>query len=431
MLDVATSDARLHSLSEENTRLRRAVEELSVLNELARTIAGAGSTDEIIHTLVRRSVQAVDAEQGLVTLAPESTESPLKTYVRTGRDSERGHRFLFTDALLGWMQLNLRPLAISSPSTDPRFSGIEWDAKIRSLLSVPMMVRGSLIAVLTVFNKHTGERFTEDDQRLLAIIGSQSAQVVENARLREQERELLRMRHEVELASVIQRNLLPESSPAIPGYDVAGTTQAAQMVGGDFFDFVERSDGRWSISLGDVCGKGLPASLLMSNVQAILRTHAIGCAAPEECLQVANRLLFESTTTDKFVTLFYAVLDPVNHQLEYANGGHSHPLLFNASGDPRPLGRTDLMLGLTGQFAFHRETLALEPGELLVIFSDGITEAVDADNIQFNEERIIDVVRRSRQESARTIIARVIESVREYSGDRQQDDMTLVVVRRI
>jgi sigma-B regulation protein RsbU (phosphoserine phosphatase) len=424
-------DDRVRSLSDEVQQLRRAVDELSILNDLARTIGGSGNSEQIIHTLVRRSVNALGAEQGLVTLVPDEEQSTMKTYVRTGGSSGTGHRFLFTDALLGWMQLNMRPLLVDDPQSDERFKGIVWDEKVRSLLAVPMMVRGRLIAVLTVFNRKNDARFTEDDQRLLAIIASQSAQVVENARLQEQEQELLRMRHELQLASVIQQNLLPKSPPDIAGYDIAGSTTEAQMVGGDFFDFVRRPDGCWAFSLGDVSGKGLPASLLMSNVQAILRTHSIRNASPDECLSVASRLLFDTTATDKFVTLFYGVLDPERDLLEYANGGHNKPLLVPCDGEIGHLEHRQLMLGLTGEFPFTSDRVVLREGEMLVIFSDGITEAVNEAQEEFGDERVGRIAFEHRSQPAAEIIQQIVEQVREHCGTLpQQDDMTLVVIKR-
>ena len=425
------SEERSRELVEENRQLRHAVEELSVLNELARTIAGSEGTERLVHTILSRSVAALGAEQGLVTLAPVNDESVMTTYIRAGGTITSGHKFDFSDALLGWMQLYMRPLLISDPRSDERFRGVAWDENVRSILSVPMMVAGRLIAVLTVFNKKEATGFTNDDQRLLAIIASQSAQVVENARLREQEVELLQWRHEIQLASVIQQNLLPKGIPTLPGYDIAGKINELGMVGGDFFDFVQRPDGCWAISLGDVCGKGLGASLLMSNAQAMFRTHAVSNTPPEECLKVASRLLYQSTDTDKYITIVYAVLDPLEHILRYTNGGHTKPILVRGDGTCSRLEHRELMLGLTEEFTFTSVPLELAPGDTVTIFSDGITEAVNAVGEEFSEKRIEELLVEMREETAERIVDRIISEVGAYCGDLpQQDDISVVVVKR-
>ncbi len=421
-------------LADDNAELRRAVEELSVLNELARTIGCSRDTDHIIRTIVRRSLDAVDAEQGVITLAPTDEDASMRTLLRTRIESTSvdGETYHFNQSLLGWMQLNLKPLQIDHPSSDPRFQGVQWDEHVRSLLCVPMTVRSRLIAVLTVFNKRGGGDFTEEDKRLLSIIAAQSAQVVENARLLAQEKELEKMRHELSLASVIQGNLLPRKSPVVDGYDIAGRTSQAQMVGGDFFDFVHRPDGNWSITLGDVVGKGFPASLLMSNVHAMLRTLDQGTLAPDESLRIAGGLLFNSTDVDKYVTLVHATLDPANHRLTYVNAGHVRPVVLHGDGSISRLEHRELMLGLKEDFPYTAASLDLDHGDTVVIFSDGISETIDASRVEFGEERVGVLLGGCVGLSANDMVERLIGAVQTHSGgSTQQDDITVVVVRRI
>jgi phosphoserine phosphatase RsbU/P len=430
MVESVVAPDRILKLEEENRQLRRAVEELSVLNDLARTIGGTLDTDDVIRTIVRRSLSAVDAEQGLVTLAPRDEDSIMRTLLRTNVSSSPQKRYHFDQSLLGWMQLNMKPLLIDDPASDERFRGVQWDESIQSLLSVPMTVRSRLIAVLTVFNKRGDQRFSDDDKRLLSIIASQSAQVVENARLHEQERELQQMQHEVQLASVIQQKLLPKSSPTIPGYDIAGRSWQAKMVGGDYFDFIPRSDGSYTICLGDVVGKGLGASLLMSNVHATLRTQSMGNASISESLGVANHLLFDCTDADKYVTLFCALLDPANHTIEYSNAGHTRPLLLRNNQITR-LEERAVMLGLTANYAFPTQRIALHAGDLLVIYSDGITEAVDQRGKEFGEEGLRELLLAHREKTAAELIERIVAEVNRHMAESpQQDDTTLIIIKR-
>jgi sigma-B regulation protein RsbU (phosphoserine phosphatase) len=219
------------------------VEELSVLNDLARAIGASLNSQEIMRTIVHRSLRAINAEQGVITLVDTAANEPMKTLIRTAVSSASYSPYHFNQSLLGWMHLNRKPLMINDPKNDERFRGVKWDDSLRSLVCVPMVIKAELKGVLTVYNKKGEGKFTEDDQRLLAIIAAQSGQVVENARLYESEKALITMKEEVRLASRIQSDLLPKQSPAVPGYDIAGKSIPAQMVGGDYFDFIPSMGG--------------------------------------------------------------------------------------------------------------------------------------------------------------------------------------------
>ena len=418
-------------LVEENQRLKRAVEELSILNDLARAIGASVNSQDIMHTIIHRSLRAINAEQGVITLVDPEANSPMKTLVRTMASSAQNPRYHFNQSLLGWMHLNKRPITLNDPVNDTRFRGVQWDASIRSLLCVPMMIKSELKGVLTVYNKKDGKQFSDEDQRLLAIIAAQSAQVVENARLYESEATLLRMKEEIRLAARIQTDLLPSSAPLIEGYDVAGTSVPAQVVGGDYFDFIPTDDNRMAVCLGDVSGKGLPASLLMANVQATLRGQTLLNVSPKVCIQRANKLLYLSTSPEKFVTLFYAILDPKLHRLSFSNAGHDNPFLLAADGRVQRLRTGGVVLSILEDFPYEEETVSLDPGDTLVVYSDGITEATNPSEVQFGEERLAKVIQDHQQESASGLVECIIKEANAFAaGKAQADDMTLLVVKR-
>jgi phosphoserine phosphatase RsbU/P len=419
-------------LQEENQRLRRAVEELSILNDLARAIGASLNSQEIMRTIVHRSLRAANAEQGVITLVDASPNEPMKTLIRTAVSSAAYSPYHFNQSLLGWMHLNKKPLLINDPRNDERFRGVKWDESIRSLVCVPMVIKAELKGVLTIYNKKVEGGFTDDDQRLLAIIAAQSGQVVENARLYESEQALQRMREEVRLASRIQNDLLPRHSPEIPGYDIAGKSIPAQMVGGDYFDFIQMEGGRTALCLGDVSGKGLPASLLMANLQATLRGQTLLGPSAAQCICRANRLLYESTSSEKFVTLFYGILDPAEHRFWFCNAGHENPFLLSLDREPRRLTEGGVVLSILEEFPYQEETLSLTPGDLMVVFSDGITEAINQNQEQFGEARLGQLIMQHRNESSTELIESIIQGVRQFAGPVQQmDDMTLLVLKRL
>jgi phosphoserine phosphatase RsbU/P len=417
---------------EENRRLRRAVEELSVLNDLARAIGASLNLNDIMQTIIHRSLRAIQAEQGVITIVDHKAGDSMKTLVRTMDSTSGNPQYHFNQSLLGWMYLHKKPLLVTDPATDERFRGAQWDASVRSLLCVPMIVKSKLIAVLTAYNKRQGAQFSDEDQRLLAIIAAQSGQVLENARLAEEEKALQQMREEVRLASKIQEELLPKTPPQIEGYDIAGASIAAQVVGGDYFDFIPAEGGRLAVTLGDVSGKGLPASLLMANVQATLRGQTLLNPPANVCLQRANTLLHRSTSSDKFVTLFYGILDPANHTFTYSNAGHDAPMLFGADGSMRRLEVGGVVLSILEHFPYDESVLTVSPGDVLVLYSDGVTEAGNKDLEFFSEAKLSQVINENRSASAVEIIERIVAAVRVHAaGADQTDDITLVVVKRL
>ncbi|MFH1755503.1 MAG: GAF domain-containing SpoIIE family protein phosphatase, partial [Candidatus Latescibacterota bacterium] len=358
-------------------------------------------------------------------------DDSMKTLVRAMRTSSAHERFHLNQNLLGWMHLHKRPLQTNDPRNDERFRGVKWEESIHSLICVPLMVKSELIGVLTVYNKKSKAKFTEADQRLLGIIAAQSAQVVENARLYEEEKAHAILQQQIRLARQIQIDLLPSEPPEMPGYEIAGMSIPAQEVGGDYFDFIFIDDKRLAICLGDVSGKGLPASLLMANLQATLRGQTFFEISAGECTSRSNKLLYKSTDPEKFATLFYGVLNRETHEFCFCNAGHENPMLFTNSGKPVRLATGGLVLGVSQDFQFEEETIVIASGGLLVIFSDGVSEASNPDDEQFGDDRLLELIRANRNEPSSVIITKIVEAVTEHTGDApQMDDITLIVVKR-
>jgi serine phosphatase RsbU (regulator of sigma subunit) len=423
------SDLHLH---EENLRLKRAVDELSILNDLARTIAGSLNSQEVMHTIIRRSLRAINAEQGVITLVDEPGSDSGKTLIRTAVSSAERGPFHLNQALLGWMHLNKKPLLINDPNKDDRFKGVKWDETIRSLICVPMMVKSALIGTLTVYNKKLANEFSEDDQRLLSIMSAQSAQIVENARLYEEELRLRKMQEELHLASRIQLDLLPKAIPKLSGYDIAGKTLPAQQVGGDYFDFIKIDEDRWAFCLGDVSGKGLPASLLMANLQATLRGQTLSDLPPAECVRRSNKLLYYSTSPEKFATAFYGILNTARHVLWFTNAGHDSPYVLNKEKSTTRLQTGGVPLGMLEDFPFEEEEVPMHSGDLLVVYSDGVTEAWNTDEVEFGEQRLAEVIHQHHERPASEVVERIVAAVKQHTGSAPQaDDITLVVLKRL
>ncbi len=425
-------DNQLARLEAENRRLRQAVEELSIINEVATAVSSTSPLDQVVDLIVQKCVKHLKVDQGAVLLfEKQEAAAALRTMVRKVQTDIRTIPYRLGDQITGWMLKNQQPLAINDFPNDGRFRlPAEAASDVRSLLCVPLRLKGRMIGVLSVFNKRGDEGFSDDDQRLLAIIGAQSAQVIENARLYEEEKSLQKMQQEVQMAREIQTRLLPKAPPVVPGYDIAGKSVSAQNVGGDYFDFLPFRDGRLGLCLADVSGKGISASLLMANVQATVRGQAAAGSSAALCLQRSNEQLYQSTDTDKYVTLFYAVLDIAKRELQYSNAGHNPPLLIKADNQPMLLTVGGPVLGILPEAQFEEASVSLDVGDLLLIYSDGYSEAMNRAFEEFGEDRLLEMAQHNRNATSAELIHRIGEAVLQHAaGAPQTDDMTMIAVR--
>ena len=435
MSDVQVNEMELNRLRSENLRLKMAVDELSILNEIATAISSTLEVEEVVELIVDKCIKHLKVRQGAVMLLDEKDKNKAPdTIVREFDQSDDQKLPLrLNTQLTGWMINHQKPLLSNDLKNDDRFKINPDDiTSIESLLAVPLHLKGRMIGLLTVFNRRGETGFTEDDKRLLTIIGAQSAQVIESARLYKEEQEYLKYQEDMGMASRIQQNLLPKKIPEITGYQASGISIPAKNVGGDYYDFIPVHSSKMAFCLGDVSGKGTAAALLMSNLQATLRSQTISSSCARECLEKANNLLYHSTDSEKYATLFYGILDSEKHRLAFTNAGHNYPFLVCTDGKVERLKTIGIPLGFMENFEFSEHTVSLNPGDVLVLFSDGISEALNAQEEEFEEERILEIILSNRDASPEDLIEKVIASVREHAGDEEQsDDMTLLVVKRV
>lgn len=420
-------------LQQENFRLRMAVEELTILNDIATAISSTSTLEEVIELIVQKCVKHLKVEQGAIMLLDvEEHGSPFVTMLRRADTSKVVLPFRLDTQLMGWMIKHQKPLVVNNFISDDRFqTSKKEEYPISSLLAVPLISKGRMVGSLNAFNKRTDDGFSDADKRLLTIIAAQSAQIIENARLYQEEQSLRLIQEEMKMAYNIQMELLPKDPPRIPCYDIAGRSIPAKAVGGDYFDFITIDDQRIAVCLGDVSGKGMPAALLMANLQATLRGQTLLNVAPKECLLRSNTLIFKSTDPSKFATLFYGILDCKDHYMVYSNGGHNYPFLYKGTAEPMRLAAGGIVLGALDHFAFDEEKVTFNLGDVLLIFSDGITEALNTEGEEFGEERLLEILLENIDQTAEQQIEKIVTAVDEYAKDlSQSDDITLVVVKR-
>jgi sigma-B regulation protein RsbU (phosphoserine phosphatase) len=418
----------------EIAKLRSAVQELSVLNDIASAVSSARELDQVIGLIVHECVKHLEVEQGAVMLLDEKkpTDS-FRTMVRKVDSADEVVPYHFGLQLSGWMLKNQVPLMINDFQSDTRFKvTAREDFPIKSLLSVPLKLKGKLLGVLNVFNKKGDLGFKLEDQRLLAIIATQSAQLIENARLYEEEKALMHFEEELRVAHDIQQNLLPKGAPDFIGFDIYGRSIPAKEVGGDYFDLIKISDDKLAVCLGDISGKGMPAALLMANLQATLRGQMQFTLSVSECISRSNKLLFQSTDTQKFATLFYGIINRDQMDLTYTNAGHDPPIIISSEGKINRLETGGTVLGFMPDYEYKEENIPFREGDVLVINSDGVTDSMNNKDQEFGHDRLEETIKSGRDKSAKEINAHILNAVKSFTGDVPQfDDTTLVVIKRL
>jgi serine phosphatase RsbU (regulator of sigma subunit) len=280
--------------------------------------------------------------------------------------------------------------------------------------------------------KHRVRVTSDDEVGMLAVSFNQMADSLERRteELARSAAEKEAMQREMDIASEIQESLLPESCPQIAGVDVGAASIPAHEVGGDFYDFIPLPDGRWGVVIADASGKGVPAALFMALSRSLIRAYSRDKPSVLDALEFANKYMLEDMRSGMFVTCFYGVIDPARQEFTYVNAGHNPPIVNKLAGHVVLLPASGTPLGILDEPGFEEESHRLEPGDVVMMYTDGITEAVNNAGDQFGVPRLQDLVRNSNQLAAKDIVDRALTAVQTYAaGEPQFDDMTMVVVK--
>jgi sigma-B regulation protein RsbU (phosphoserine phosphatase) len=414
---------------------RQEVQKLEQLIEAAKRLNSTLNLDELLDIILDMALEIVHGDRGTVYVLDEGTNE-LWTRIARGLDGGRiTIRLAVGKGIAGYVAATGDTINIPDAYLDPRFNP-EYDRqtgyRTRSILCMPMKTNnGKIIGVFQLLNKQKGE-FTDSDVAIINALSIHAALAIENARLVEQERQKIRIERDLLAARDVQMSLLPASPPKIPGYEFAAVALPAREVAGDLYDFIHLGQRRLALTVGDVSGKGLPAALLMAHMQGSVRDVAHETEDVGECVTRLNHRLVESTSPEKFATLVYGVLDTETHCFRYSNAGHNPPMLATGAQPPRLLETGGTLLGIVDGLTFAEESVPLAPGDLLVLYTDGISEAMNIRQEQFGDDRLAALVRDCRSLSASAAKDRILAAVEAHqAGQPAADDITLVVVKRL
>lgn len=323
-----------------------------------------------------------------------------------------------------------QPVIIPDIHNDHRWVRLETTANMHAFLGTPLGTGADVIGELTVIVDEPNY-YTEEHAEILKAFADQASAAIERARLYEQSIQQARIRQELETAYRIQSSFLPREIPHPEGWEIAASWQPAREVGGDFYDFLPFDDGRIGFLIADVSGKGVPAALFMALARAIFRTLALGEEIPlPQLMGRVNNGIQENNRARFFVTLFYGVLNPVTGDLEVVNAGHNPPLHISSTRTVS-ISNGGPALGLFPDLTFEGRKLTVQHGDIFAFYTDGITEAINADEEEFGEKRLKNCLQEHRQRSAQEIVNTIHREVKSFVGDEPPfDDATLVVIKR-
>jgi phosphoserine phosphatase RsbU/P len=408
---------------------RRALEK-EVLLDITRALASPLDLDGVIAAIFSSLRQVVDYDAVAIYLVNRHTHA-LEVVSTSGypEGSEAAFMIQIGQGIVGWVAKTGEPVIVPDVSSDPRYVAARHET--RSEIATPMVMEGRTIGVFNLESDHD-DAYHDGHLELLSAFAAQAAVAVERARFAADVLERRRLEKELAIAREIQQSFLPSSAPVVQGFDLAGTTLTHDQVGGDYYDFIPVSDTRMGLAIADVSGKGIPAALIMAGFRMGLLAEIRNEYALRAVMRKANQLLHESIERDKFVTAFYGVLDWKHSVLIFSNAGHNPPILLHRDGSVDRLVEGGVALGVLPDARYEERPVALADGDVLLMYTDGVSEAENETHEQFGEARLEEVLRRNASRTAAEIRQAVVDAVLEWAGERgPTDDLTLLVARKV
>ena len=427
----AIEGARSQPDAREVAQAAREGDLLALISKVGITLLSSSTLEQTLEQIVALVFEAVPADRCLLMMRDVHSEE-MKVAVARLRDrvGEVGE-IRVSRNVMDEVVIRGRSVLTSDAQHDPRFaSGTVVLQGVRSVLAVPLGVSEKVFGIIYADSPIAEGRFTEDHLKVLTTLASVAAIRVENARLVEARFQQERLERELQLAMEIQQRFQPTAPPVVPGYEFQGISFPCYEIGGDYYDFIKRDDGRLVIALGDVSGEGTAAALLMSSLHASIHAQTGSHDTLVETISAVNRYLAENIPSNRFVTLFYAELDPESGALSFLNAGHNPPLIVHAAGTVEQLASGGLPLGIKANADYREGRTTLQPGDVLVIYSDGVTEAASPSGEEFGPTRLYEVVSRNVESSAAGIRDRIESALTKFSqGTQAADDITLVIAK--
>src|SRR5438093_10846965 len=418
------------------------IDKLRMLLDITKTISRSLDLDEVLNLVMDTLDSLIPYDAAGIYLVkcsrplaewegPPDETCVFHTQVVRGYDIDdlQELNLKMGEGLIGHVALTGKPYVSDDVRHNPRY--INARPRTNSEMVAPIISNNEVIGVFDLESDELNA-YSNDDVEVLMLLASQVAIIIEKVMLHQQLIEKQRLETQLEIARDVQLQLLPPRDPKLEGFDISAYNFPTEEVSGDYYDWVRIYEDQIGIVIADVSGKGVPAALLMAFLRASLRAASHIGYAPHISMSKVNYLLWESIERNQFVTAFYGILDAPNRTLAYSNAGHNPPLLINADGTPRFEERGGVPLGMFRDSRYYEYFATIEPGQLLVLYTDGVTDAMNQSGEEYGRERLVEAVRRGRELSARKLIDFIQQDVIKWTDGRgAHDDITLFVVKAL
>jgi serine phosphatase RsbU (regulator of sigma subunit) len=415
--------------------------QVAALLESLQALGGARVLDDVLAMVMDAAIEVTGAERGFIMLASSDGRLEMKMARAQGRVSLSGTRFDTSRKIPEDVFASGKEKIVADLRDGDLARAHEGTLAlgIRHVLCVPLKIvhyvdrptapaEARCIGVLYLDSRGKGTLLSQTARAALATLAAEAAVAIENARLYRETLEKARIDEELRIASQIQQALLPMPHKTAAYFDAYGTSVSCREIGGDFYDYIDLPDGRFGFALGDVAGKGTPAALLTAVLQGIFAGHAPGSDGPSDTMVRVNRGLLARAVEARFATAFFGVLDPLG-RLAYCNAGHNPPFLFSRDGTRR-LEAGGLVLGLFANATYDEEVVQLAPGDTVIVFSDGVSEALNEAGEEFGDDRMMQAISPALAEPPQQILSTLLAALKQFTGAApQNDDITALVLR--
>jgi sigma-B regulation protein RsbU (phosphoserine phosphatase) len=411
------------------------LELLYSLIEASKAINSAMDLDELLRIILDIAIKRIEAETGTIYLVDQKRKEIWSKVTQMEEDIVI--RLPLGRGIAGWVADTGETVNVVDARSHSRFDG-EIDARTgfqtRNMLCAPMRDEtDQVIGVFQILNKNSGQ-FIPADEDFLAGLSVHAAIAIKKTELHREALEKRAFEREMAMASEIQQFLLPQQMPSLEFYDIAAVNFPCMAIGGDYYDFIATRDGRLSFAIGDAAGKGIPAALMTATLRGAVHSQTLGHgqSAPAKFVGRINNFICNSIPQSKFITFFYGELEPESGQVFFVNAGHNPPLYLRNNGEVDQLSTNGISLGLKRDVSFDVSGIILEPGEAILLYTDGVTEAMNPDDEEYDEHRLSRLVRSTGLQAASAILSAIVEDIGSFCGNApQRDDVTLSIIKRL
>jgi len=430
-LDRAT---RIEAPVSDLGRLQREQKFLGVLNEVSQALIYHLPLNKLLEYIMDLIAKSIPMDRGVLMIKEGNPPQPIPKVVRILHAGLRHQSIQVSQSIVQTALSQNQAILISDIQSDTQFrrQASLIQSEVRSAMCVPLWNNQEIIGLIYLDRTSVLEQFTQEDLKLLTLLANLAAVKIENAKSFEQALEKNRMERELALAAEIQKNFFPKENPVLKNYEVCGSNRSCYQVGGDYYDFIPIDASRLGIVIADVSGKGVSASLLMASLRARLQADIHPGFGLAETVGRLNDFVYRSSESHTFITFFFLELDTGAGRGLFVNAGHNPPLLLRKEGGTERLEGTGFCLGMFPSADYAVKPFSLGSGDILCLYTDGITESRNTAKDQYGDDRLIGLLRKHSPLPARAIMDRVFDEVRAFSSCAEpQDDMTLVLVKRI